>query len=192
MDFTPSELDAFDAIPPLGYESPIAPKSPAEDDSHLPRPLFNLFSPGEISYNRQLDAPQEPEIQPSESQQNASATPQDSQYQLQDKWTDADQDQGQNQAPLRRSARIASMKRSAEPLPTESASNKKSKGKIIPRAAALKTRPAPSNRKSHTDIVSPHKPCAEGENRYSAPTRPGHPRKKGKRRTGAAEIETQP
>lgn len=80
MDFTPSELDAFDAIPPLGYESPMAPKSPAEDDSHLPRPLFNLFSPGKISYNRQLDAPQEPELQPSESQQNASATPQDSQY----------------------------------------------------------------------------------------------------------------
>lgn len=73
MDFTPSEIDALEAIPPPDYLSPKIPAtSPAP---RLPRPPFNLFGSKEMGPEDRRDALQETEEQILEPQQNSSGAP---------------------------------------------------------------------------------------------------------------------
>ena len=188
IDFTPSEIDALEAIPPLGHLSP--PIAPTEAKPRLPRLLFNPFEPREMSQNPHQDASQEPKIQLLELQGNASrAPPQETQCQLRDEWRDADQDQGQNQPPPRRSARIAGTKRPADSVPSELAPNKKHKGKAIPRAAALQTRPATRETEGRTQTPPVLTSPAPSEEMETQPRRGrGRPRKKNTRTAVAKEM----
>ncbi|MCJ1472064.1 hypothetical protein MMC13_000709 [Lambiella insularis] len=146
MEFTPSEIDALEAIPPLGHVFPKIPATPIS--LGLPSPLFNPFESKEIVPEDHQDEPQEAEEQILEPQLNASGAPPhktqgQSQRQPQDKERDIAQGQDKDQPVTpRRSSRIAGTKRSAESLPSQSAPNKKHKGTAMPRVTALETQPA--------------------------------------------------
>ena len=171
MDFTPSEIDALETIPPPGYISPVAPAAPAGteprsslfdgpmfDDPRMPRNLFDPWTPEEMSTEdhkdtshkaeaQLLELNKEVEEQPSEYRQNGYSAPSRNtrfhrRRQPHIEGRNAMLDQDQDQLPqIRRSARIAGMKRSAESLPSESGPNKRRKGRAISRAATLDTKP---------------------------------------------------
>lgn len=126
MEFTPSELDAFDAIPPHVCLSPPIGEERMMVRFESPECPWNLFP------NLNKNHCKSPKLEAA-----TGAPSPETQYQLRDGWRNVDQVQSQNQAPPRRSARTALMKRSAEPLPSTLSPNKKLQSKTISRAAAL-------------------------------------------------------
>ncbi|KAI9666467.1 MAG: hypothetical protein M1821_004403 [Bathelium mastoideum] len=198
LDFTPSEIDAFEAIPPPGYRSPPPPTPPEGRPTLPPSEFDNYFASKEPSPSGDgQDASQEIEERVLEAQRNpSSVAPRKKGRQLRDMRRDTGQDQHQDQAPpLRRSARIAGMKRSAKSLPSEPAPNKKLKSKAIQTAVETrgrtKTRSSPANPAAKKKTES--QPSRGGRRtRKENQRKQGRPTKENRRNTTVAKETPAP
>ncbi|KAK3940768.1 hypothetical protein QBC46DRAFT_120692 [Diplogelasinospora grovesii] len=104
---------------------------------------FRLFGPPQPAEHEEA-SPEEPDA--SEPQRDAACLPPQKQQRLRQRQPRDGVDRAQNQdqllPPPRRSARIAGMKRPAEPLPSQMAPNKRPRGRAAPKAAAPAAAPA--------------------------------------------------
>ncbi|KAF2241451.1 hypothetical protein BU26DRAFT_525276 [Trematosphaeria pertusa] len=121
---------------------------------------FRLFGPPQLVDHEEAsleehDVSTELQEDASELQRDAACPPLQKQRRLRQRQpqdgVDRAQDQDQLLPPPRRSARIAGMKRPAEPLPSQTAPNKRPRGRAVPKAAAPAAAPAaqPTSRKTH-------------------------------------------
>jgi hypothetical protein len=125
------------------------------------------------------DSPQELEQNPPEPQRDTTSPPPQKprrQRQRQPHRTESAQNRDQPPPLPRCSARIAGMKRPAEPLPSQATSNKKPRGRAAPKAAAPAAQPTTrETRRRKTRPVQARPPKIETETRHQRGR--GRPRK---------------
>jgi hypothetical protein len=125
---------------------------------------FRLFGPPHPVEEAFFEVPDaSTELQEDESQRDAACPTPQKQRRLRQRQprdgVDGAQDQDQPlPPPPRRSARIAGMKRPAEPLPSRTASNKRPKGRAAPKAAAPAAAPASRETRAKTRLVPARAP----------------------------------
>ncbi|KAF1952625.1 hypothetical protein CC80DRAFT_527691 [Byssothecium circinans] len=176
-------LEPFEHPPALPGSLLYAPPG-----SLPPRRSIFEKTPSEEEYHEALleeceDSPQEPEENPPKPQRDTTSPPpqkprrqRQRQRQLQDRM-DGAQDRDHPPPLPRRSARIAGMKRPAEPLPSQAASNKKPRGRAAPNAAAPAAQPTTHEIQRRKTKPAPARPPPKIETETQPKRGRGRPRK---------------
>ncbi|KAJ2898969.1 uncharacterized protein MKZ38_003538 [Zalerion maritima] len=168
-----------------GREAPVNPAIKFFKEK-FPGPLFRRPQPvnEEVSTEKHKDEPLEPQEDASEPQRDAAYPPPQKKRPLHRRHprngVDRAQDQDQLPPLPRRSARIAGMKRPAEPLPSQTAPNKRPRGRApkpaAPVAAPTTQPPLRETRNTKSRLV-PARPPPKGKTETRPRHGPGRSRK---------------